>query len=185
MTIPRELSLISTGNGIRLASQPVTEIKFLKTGNEVLHTNIMDEADTASEKISLPESGLEINLDIERDKELIDFELEFSNPKGEKVLIGLEGQLNQIYVDRYKSGDVDFSKQFGGRHIGIRQTKNKNLSLTLLLDLSSLELFTDDGTLAMTEIFFPAGHYTQLSIKSRTRGIRIKSLRLNLLKSIW
>ena len=185
MTIPRELSLINTDNGIRLASWPVTEIKSLKAGNEVLHTNIMDAADTASEKISLPQSGLEINLDIERDKELNDFELEFSNPNGEKVLIGLEGRLNQIYLDRDKSGDVDFSKQFGGRHIGIRQTKNKNLNLTLLLDLSSLELFTDDGTLAMTEIFFPSERYTQLIIRSRTRGIRIKSLRLNLLKSIW
>ena len=185
MTIPRELSLINTDHGLRLASQIVSEIKSLRAGEEMLHTNVMGAVDTISEKISLPKSGLEINLDIERDNELNDFELEFSNPKGEQVLIGLDGRLNQIYLDRDKSGEVDFSRQFGGRHIGIRQAKNKNLDLILLLDLSSLELFMDDGTLVMTEVFFPSDRYTQLIIRSRTRGIRVKSVQLNRVKSIW
>ena len=185
MTIPRELSLINTDHGLRLASQIVSEIKSLRAGEEMLHTNVMGAVDTISGKISLPKSGLEINLDIERDNELNDFELEFSNPKGEQVLIGLDGRLNQIYLDRDKSGEVDFSRQFGGRHIGIRQAKNKNLDLILLLDLSSLELFMDDGTLVMTEVFFPSDRYTQLIIRSRTRGIRVKSVQLNRVKSIW
>jgi len=58
------------------------------------------------------------------------------------------------------------------------------MKISLVIDVSSVELFADDGFTVMTTIFFPNKPYNQIRILSMD-GILIKKLEYLRLKSIW
>ncbi len=183
-TVPRELSLVQTAIGLRVASKPVAEFASIREKG-ISYTDILNSTDSISYEFSLPKSEVEIIIEVERSSDQRDFEIEFYNTKGEKILIGLEGSKNQFYIDRSYSGKSNFSNDFGGRHIGLRCTNDKSILIKLLLDAASVEVFADDGTLVMTEILFPNENYNQVKIRAPNKGVLVKSLQIFPLKSIW
>ena len=58
------------------------------------------------------------------------------------------------------------------------------MNITLVIDVSSVELFADDGLTVMTEIFFPNKPYNQIHIQS-PESVLIKKLEYINLSSIW
>ncbi len=181
MTIPRELKIINSGNDLLLASQPVTELANIQ-GKPVVAQNvtITKSLDLASKtgKVKLP---CRINLALETVK---DFSFVISNKPGEQILIGYNKKENQFFIDRTKSGKTDFKDGFAARHVAPRLSKNSKLKLTLVIDVSSVELFADDGLTVMTEIFFPNKPYDHIHIE--TPGtMMIQKLTYMNLKSIW
>jgi fructan beta-fructosidase len=58
------------------------------------------------------------------------------------------------------------------------------MKISLVIDVSSVELFADDGLTVMTELFFPNKPYNQIHIQSAD-GILIKKLEYKKLKGIW
>ncbi|WP_420150097.1 GH32 C-terminal domain-containing protein, partial [Spirosoma sp.] len=72
------------------------------------------------------------------------------------------------YIDRTTSGKTDFEKDFGKRMTAPRFSSDKTISLTLLVDVASAELFADNGLSVMTAVFFPDQPLTKLSVKSAT-----------------
>jgi fructan beta-fructosidase len=183
-TLPRSLTLKNRSDHVWLASTPVIEFENLR-GEPVEYQDVLAAIDTESKPIPLPKSEIEIIIQLHRESSNNDFEIELSNAKNEKLLIGLSGTLNQYYVDRTLSGNVDFSDVFAGRHMAKRIGQNDDIAIRLVLDTSSLELFTDDGTLVMTELFFPSEPYNSLKINTASRGVVTKSVQLYPLKSIW
>ncbi len=183
-TLPRELTLVNTGKGLRIASNPLTELESLRNTPQEF-PGWISATDTVSKEIKLSSGQTEIVFEIERENAQQGFELELKNGKGEKILIGPDDQLNQFYIDRSQAGIVDFSPGFPGRHVGPRTSSDLNIKLRLFLDTSSLEFFADEGTLTMTEIFFPSIPFDAFKIRASNGGIRIKSVTVYSLQSIW
>ncbi len=172
MTFPRELKLKHVGDEILLASQPVVELSKIQSKpiaiSKVKITSSIDMA-TRIGKVKFP---CRINLSMD---EIKDFSLLFSNDKGEDLIIGYDKKQNQYFIDRAKSGKTDFQNEFAARHVAPRLTDNAKMNISLLIDVSSVELFTDDGLTAMTAIFFPNKPYNQFHIQSTGNAV-IKSL---------
>ncbi|MEO6232323.1 MAG: GH32 C-terminal domain-containing protein, partial [Ferruginibacter sp.] len=59
-----------------------------------------------------------------------------------------------------------------------------NMDMTLIIDVSSVELFADNGLTVMTEIFFPNKPYKKINIQS-TEAAVINRLAYTKLDSIW
>ncbi len=181
MTIPRELKLRLIGNEFFVLSQPVNELKKIQAKPMILK-NIM-----VGKKIDLNKEtgnlGLPSRLDLEME-EANDFTIILSNELGEELIIGYDPKQNQYFIDRSKSGKIGFQTGFGARHTAPRFEKNSKMKLTMVVDVSSVELFADDGLTVMTEIFFPTTPYNQISIQS-TKGVIIKKLKYFQLKGIW
>jgi fructan beta-fructosidase len=184
-TVPRQLSLVNTEKGLRVASNPVVELESLREGVALEIPVLLNSTDSVSKEMELPKKEVEMNIEIERESVDKSFEMELSNTKGERLLIGLQAGGNQFYIDRTKSGIDHFSTDFAGRHYGPRSSTSKNIQLKLLLDASSIELFADDGSIVMTEIFFATEKYTHLKIRARSQGITTKSIQVFSLQSIW
>jgi len=53
------------------------------------------------------------------------------------------------------------------------------------MDVASVELFTDNGEVLMTDIFLPDEKYSQLKLYSNEVSVRLKSGKITNLKSIW
>jgi fructan beta-fructosidase len=181
MTIPRELKLKHVGKDILIASVPVPELSKIQSKPVIVsNLKINDRIDITGKtgKVSLP---CRINLSME---EIKDFSLIISNDTGEELIMGFDKKQNQYFIDRTKSGKADFQKEFAARHVAPRFTDSRKMNISLLIDVSSVELFADDGLSVMTEIFFPDKPYDQIDIKT-SENILISKLEYIRLKSIW
>jgi len=180
-TIPRELKLTHAGNDVLVTSEPVTELKSIESNHiNVANTIVSKSFDVSAKtgKISFP-CRLDLNLD-----KIHDFSVVLSNDKKEEITIGFNNGLKQFFIDRTHAGKTDFQKDFAARHVAPRFTDSTSMNMSLIIDVSSVELFADNGKTVMTEIFFPEKPFDQMHIES-TQGIVIKNLIYSKLKSIW
>ncbi len=181
MTLPRELKLAKAGSEMYIASMPVKEIETIKLvsvslSDISLATDFRLEEKTG--KVMFP-CLLNLSMDI-----IKDFSITLENESGGQLLIGYDKTANRYFIDRSKSGKTDFHPEFSARHTAPRFSTEAKMNLTLLIDVSSVELFADNGLTVMTEIFFPDKPYSRLGIQSNDNGV-IKKLEYTELKSIW
>lgn len=180
MTIPRELKLKKVGDDIFVTSQPVAELSTLQSKPVVLKNIQVNRQFNVSSKIRNINIPCRLNLELEN---ATDFSVVLSNDLGEETVIGFDKEINQYFIDRTKSGKKDFHNDFAGRHFAPRFTSSSKMNLSLVIDVSSVELFADDGLTVMTEIFFPRKIYNKIQIKSEGQ-VLIKKLEMMNMKSI-
>ena len=161
MTLPRELSLANTPQGIRLMQKPVKETELLRGVMNGIAAQDVDHSFDLKQQAKTNE--LSLTFDLSKTTST-DFGVQLSNSKGEKVLIGYEKTTNRFYIDRTEGGQKDFSKDFAGRHYAPRIATDNTLKLHLVIDVASVELFADDGSVVLTDTFFPNEDFSQLSL---------------------
>ena len=180
MTLPRDLQLQKMGGTYHLQSMPIYELSNVVTNtSEVKNIRTKNYSVTRHlEKIALP---LRFTLDLKR---MENFTIKISNESGENILAGFDKQSNNFFIDRTNSGIVDFSKEFSSRAVAPRISNSANLTLTLVLDQSSIEMFADDGLSVMTALFFPKKAFTDMQLSSdeelEIRSIKFQPLRTTL-----
>jgi fructan beta-fructosidase len=190
MTVPRELSLAKEGLTYKLVSRPVDELDTLLT--EFIRFDRI----TFSGKKTLGLSELEPSqYDIEftyrvargPDCDLIsDFGIVLENLQGQELIAGYNLKKNQVFVDRTRSGNTNFSANFPGKHTASYPfADNGIIKFRALIDHSSIELFVDDGKLVMTELFFPDEPFHILSFYSNGGSIELTQGRISSVKSSW
>lgn len=176
MTLPRELALKQVGREILLASEIVKELAVI----EQKPVNINEGLSKGKEIKNLPGQFL-IKFNIDK---VNDYSIILSNDEGEKLIIGYDNANKKYYIDRTKSGKIDFNTGFAKISYAPRLTNTQTSNIELAVDVSSVELFADNGLTVMTSIFFPTRSFNHLQIKN-SKGVTIKNLKLLPLKSIW
>jgi fructan beta-fructosidase len=181
MTIPRDLELKQVGGELLVTSRPSKELTKIQAKPLTLQNLKVAKTLDLSSKIS--GAALPCRIDLSMDK-ATDLSVVLSNASGEEVVIGYDKGANQYYIDRSKSGKVDFHKEFAARHVAPRFVKSSKMDMTLVIDVASVELFADEGLSVMTEIFFPNKPYNKITLES-PRGILVKKLTYAKLNGIW
>jgi fructan beta-fructosidase len=172
MTIPRDLKLKQVDGNLLVASRPSKELMKIQAKPVSLQNVKVSKSldlSTKAGKVSIP-----CRIDLSMDKAAA-LSIVLSNDQGEEVVIGYDKTANQYFIDRTRSGKVDFHKEFAARHVAPRFAKNNKMDMTLVIDVASVELFADEGLSVMTEIFFPTKPYNKISIQSAD-GALIKKL---------
>lgn len=179
MTMAREIKLIKTEKSYRIAFIPVNELQGYK-GVKFKKENI-----TITEKLELVKSkqinlsSAEVKFNIS-DMKNSGFEFSLSNAKGDELVFGFDAETNRYFIDRKKSGEVDFEKRFASKiSYAPRTSKNNNLHGLFLLDKTSIELFFDEGETVMTEIFFTNAPFESLSITSKNKDFKLDYIEVN------
>ncbi|MVM41747.1 glycoside hydrolase family 32 protein [Spirosoma sp. HMF3257] len=171
-TVPRELGLKEVGRELLLTSKPIKELDALNEQRFSLQNLAVKDSYELTAKTNNNTGLFKLELSTQNTN---DFSIVLTNEQGNEVLIGYDKRANQYYIDRSHSGKVDFEKGFGKRHTAPRLSTDKTISLTLMADVASVELFADNGLTIMTDIFFPDKPLNKLFIKSAT-GITIPKL---------
>lgn len=181
MTIPRELKLRWVNGNILLASEPVAELKSVySTAHAFANIIVNKKLDISAKTGALPgQFVLKMNI-----RQLKRFTITLSNKLNEQLLIGYDEKANQYYIDRTRSGMVDFQKDFSGSFVAPRLSHTSTSVITLLVDKASVEVFTDNGLTVMTAIDFPAADLKNIVLSSN-RQLKISDLNVTELKSIW
>jgi fructan beta-fructosidase len=182
MTIPRKLSLVITSEGLRLKSWPI-DLKPLFSRSKGFVRRVVEDEELLSSR-TFPGPAFQMDLEIGEIKGDA-FEIELSNNVGEEFLIGFDKSTNSFYTDRLKAGNNDFSKDFGGRHFGKRLSEKESISLRILVDVGSVEVFADGGTVVLTDLFFPTEVMNRVKLKAVQGSVEVKSVEMHKLKSIW
>ncbi|HVU56976.1 MAG TPA: glycoside hydrolase family 32 protein [Puia sp.] len=169
MTLPRELRMEKINGKCLLVTKPAKEVETLAEGWKSFKDSIKMEAPFEL-RISTGAVGT--------------FRIVLSNDAGEKAVVGYDKSAGEWYVDRRGAGKEDFHKEFAGRHVAPRLSRSGDLSLTLVVDVASLELFADGGLTVMSELVFPSKPYNKIEVVG-DEGVVIKTLQVAGMKSIW
>ncbi|TDL78503.1 glycoside hydrolase family 32 protein [Peribacillus frigoritolerans] len=182
MTIPRELSLSSSADGVRLIQKPVSEAQVLRKGS----ASFKDKVVTTEQPVSIPLKSplLELNLEVEFEGPAI-AEFTIQHSEAEKTIIRYDSETETLSADRTASGEADFSASFPAVQEAPLKMKDNTIRLQLLLDASSIELFGNVGECAITSLLFPESKESVLHLASHGGPIKIRSMELHELSSIW
>jgi len=181
MTIPRELKIQHVGKDILVVSEPVKELAEIMGKPAIAKNFVVNGTLDVIPKIKDLKFPCRFDLTI---KSIKDFYLVLSNDIGEQLVIGYDKKNNQYYIDRTKSGKTDFQKDFASRPTSPRIASSKTMNISLVIDVSSVELFADHGLSIVTEIFFPDKPFNKMSIHSEDE-LPIAKWSYAEYKSIW
>ncbi|MEL6251881.1 MAG: glycoside hydrolase family 32 protein [Bacteroidota bacterium] len=185
MTLARELSFTDYKGKTILKTTPVVE-------NEAMRIN---ESDLVVGEVAglrplgilpngLMEIGIKLELDPSDSPEFI--ALQLSNLKGGIVRVGYKTSSQEYFIDRQVAGKSDFHEDFATLDVAPAKTGEENiLDMRLFVDVSSVELFADEGRTVMTDIYFPTETFTQLSLLVVKGKAKILAGKVWELEGVW
>ncbi|MEZ5043879.1 MAG: glycoside hydrolase family 32 protein [Saprospiraceae bacterium] len=183
MTIPRELSLKNTPNGLQLFSNPAKEMAGLrKEAIDISESKVTGH--TLIKEINAGSFEVELTFDLAQ-SDSKSFGIEFGNANGEHIRIGYDKASSFMIVDRSNAGKMDFSPAFPGLHYIPFTPTEGEMKWQIFLDHSSMELFLNDGAIAFTTIFFPTTNFDQVHLFAFDGMATLSNGLMHELKGIW
>ena len=100
-------------------------------------------------------------------------------------MIGYDAQTDELYVDRTRSGRVDFSRDFPGVQRAPLAARHGKVHLRILVDWSSVEVFADGGRRVITDQIFPSAASDGVELFADGGSATLDSLKIRHLRSSW
>lgn len=181
MTIPREISLLNTLEGLRVAQQPIDELKKLRREKSSIgQKNFSDSLIISMNNV---QKELELEFDLSKSAST-SLGFTISNSRNEKVTVGYDKTKSELFIDRTASGKTGFSKKFPERHAAPYKI-NGALKIHAFVDNSSVEIFVDEGVIVMTELFFPNEDFQKVTLFSNGGNAALTRATIFNLQPIW
>jgi fructan beta-fructosidase len=183
MSVVRELTLQRRGEGWLVTQMPVRELRTLRGR----HTRMAERPIAAGDQsgqggpvLRRPGTGgqaLELNADMVAGS-AGEFGVKVAMGTGQETVIGYDVATRELFVDRRRSGEVAFNGEFAARHTAPLVLNSATLSLRILIDASSVEVFANGGERVLTEQIFPARRSTGVSFyaKGGTAVLKVAEL---------
>lgn len=178
MTLPRKLTLHKNAQGYYLKNHPLASIKNYEQ-NTKMETVLKTGMVLSNENFN------QTRLDFEISGVLSAFSITFSNDKNESLRLGYDEVEGQFWLDRRDSGRTEFESRFADRSHTAPAILDgvDDVTFSIFLDASSIELFIDGGATVMTEQVFPTAPYTEMKFESDKA--MIGDLKISDIKRIW
>lgn len=173
-TLARDLTLYREGQELYLKSTPSVEVKKARGNKVSIPSFKVSEKHEIVNLFEEKQGAYEVEIVIQNaGASKIDFCL--LNDKGEKVSMYYDLNRKQFVMDRSESGTVDFSKDFPAVTVAPVNV-DKELTLRLFVDRSSIEAFGEDGKFVMTNLVFPSQPYVKMCFEADKNGYAVKAL---------
>lgn len=173
-TLARDLTLYREGQELYLKSTPSVEVKKARGKKVSIPSFRVSEKHEMVNLFEDNQGAYEVEILIQNaGASKIAFCL--LNDKGEKVSMYYDLNRKQFVMDRSESGTVDFSKDFPAVTVAPANV-DKELTLRLFVDRSSIEAFGEDGKFVMTNLVFPSQPYVKMCFEADKNGYAVKSL---------
>jgi fructan beta-fructosidase len=163
MSFPCELTLKTSGDWITVCRWPVEEIKSLYVGEPMEYGNI---------PLLLGADPLD-----DVDGDMFDIEMTFRPGSASEVTLCLNGRtINYISDSEYVS--------FGKAKAWL-PAEDGRVTLRLLIDRTSVEIFAQQGRISMSTTFVPGEQDTPLQLFARGGEATLESMTIQKLRSAW
>jgi sucrose-6-phosphate hydrolase SacC (GH32 family) len=114
-----------------------------------------------------------------------EFGLKVRTGRGEETVIGVAVRAGRLFVDRTRSGEVGFHKEFAARHTAPLSLEGGRVRLRVLVDWSSVEVFANDGSVVLTDQVFPSPASEGVALYAVGGAARLVSLEAWPMSSAW
>lgn len=116
----------------------------------------------------------------------IRFLVRSSKDGSQGTVIGYDASTRRVFVDRTNSGDISFSSLFPGiYYANLEPDKQGKITLRVLLDWSSVEVFGGRGESVITAQIFPADVNQSMSLLSDSNAFKAVSIIIKNVTSSW
>ncbi|GAA2117728.1 hypothetical protein GCM10009759_64400 [Kitasatospora saccharophila] len=177
-SLPRTLQLRTVGGRLQLTQQPVQSLNTLRQGPAVALNHVTVRPGTTA----LPSRGNGKALDIDAVFSPADakkFGLKVRTGAGQETVIGYDTANQRLYVDRTKSGAVDFDPNFPGVQTApLKPQKDGKIHIRVVVDWSSVEVFGGQGEAVITDQVFPDPSSQGVQLFAEGGSARLDSLKL-------
>jgi sucrose-6-phosphate hydrolase SacC (GH32 family) len=181
MSFPRVHRLETLDGRIRLLQQPVSALAGLRSTSFTLQDRVLGHGITP-----LPDDAygelLEIRAVFEPGS-AERFGLLVRVGEDERTVVGYDTVAGALYVDRSDSGHVGFHEGFGAVHRAPLPLRDGLVTVTVLLDRASVELFGGAGERVITDQIFPGAASTGVALFAEGGPATLVDLRITALDS--
>jgi fructan beta-fructosidase len=176
MTLPRELGLIKNGDQFLVKSKLIEDFKSIT--RDVPESDISGEIPFDFQYKNLQQSIISFDTEVKDS-----LQIQLSNSKGDTYVIRYNAKDGIFSADRSNSGLVDFNENYQktGHQIMNIGLKEK-LSIKIVADASSIEIFINEGEFVMTNQIFPNENYTHFEILQNA-DLKIENFNLKEIQS--
>ncbi|CAM4166841.1 GH32 C-terminal domain-containing protein [Saccharibacillus endophyticus] len=186
LSLPRELSLAQTPDGLRLTQRPVAELEGLRselfrTKDQVVNRqtpNLLDGLSAGAYEIAA-------ELELPSDGAAQRFGFRVREGGGKHTEIGYSVAEQKLALDRSASGITDFSPLFGLRQEAEFAPENGVVKLRVFVDESTVEVFANNGRTVFSDVVFPDPPQRSMSFYAAGGEVKIRSLEVHALDSVW
>jgi sucrose-6-phosphate hydrolase SacC (GH32 family) len=182
-SLPRELSLKTFADGIRLVQQPIPALKKLRNDSIIVTNKSVQNTQTLTE-FTPANNYYEIDAVFNMSARA-NFGLNLCVSGTNKVVLGYDATSSNLYLDRTKSGNVAFSSAFPNVVTAPLSPDNGQIKLHIYIDQSSIEVFANDGVRVMSSLIYPDATSKLIQLFSTNGATIVQSLKAYNLKSIW
>ena len=158
----RELSLKRTAEGLRLIHQPISEIKSLRNEKHHWHNKRLTHGGHLPANIE--ESALEILAEFQLTDTIDQLGFHVCVGEDQRTTIGYSAKEKKVFVDRTHSGLGNFHDGFARIHSTALHCTDHLLRFHIFVDQCSVEVFTNDGLVVITDCIFPFHESTKLEL---------------------
>lgn len=186
MSIPRDIGLRKTKDGIRLIQNPAKVIKdnlsqFSKKTFHVENIKVEGDHQNIFKEKAIHGNSYWLNAEIKVPSGVIaGFKIAEGKDKSGKIIyetvIGYDASKHQVFVDRtHSGGKINPAKLY--QTMDVNETGGK-IKFEILLDKSSFEVFVNDGEEALTTYIYPPENADGFSAFSVGGKSEIKSFKI-------
>lgn len=182
MTIPRELALTQKKTELVLVTQPIKELNSLRLPKGFSKKSIKVNGTMALKEISGTE--LDITMTIVPNK-IGKSGMNVLSGKNEFTQVGYDANSGEIFLNRgTSSSSLAVLELLGVQKVFIG--KQKEVTLRILVDRASVEVFGPNGETAITDVVFPdSAKSNGVSLFSDSKEVKIKNLSIYKIASTW
>ncbi|MMZ61346.1 GH32 C-terminal domain-containing protein [Paenibacillus polymyxa] len=101
----------------------------------------------------------------------------------QETTIGYDVLNEELFVDGTKSNAIDFHPDFAAKHQA--PMKPERITLSIYVDWSSVEVFGNKGKTIVSDMIFPDLESRGLELYTLGGELKVVSLQINDLVSIW
>jgi len=165
-TLPRKLSLSRNFNGYIIKSAPAEEISQLRAKRKLIASADLKGAIAITQKQTLP---YEINLTFNTNKlQWLNFAekfgVELSADNGDKITVAYNHSKRVFYIDRLFSDTNDQKANPQETDYAPFIANGETLDFRIIIDHASIELFSGNGCVVMTERISPDKAFNSIKI---------------------
>jgi fructan beta-fructosidase len=182
MTVPRELELKTLDGRPRLVQRPIGELESLRAWPPFRRAGVQIPAGTTTLPVGGKAVEIRAELQVGTAKRA---GIKVRTGAGEETVIGYDTETGELYVDRTRSGEASFSRDFPGVHRAPLEALEGRVKLRILVDWSSVEVFANGGRVALTDQIFPRADSAGIQLFADGGAASLKSLEVWRLRSSW
>jgi len=182
-SLPRELSLKTFADGVRLVQQPIPALKKLRNDSVIVTNKPIQNTQPLTE-FTPAYNYYEIDA-VFNVLTGANFGLNLCVSGTNKVVLGYDATSSNLYLDRTKSGNVSFSSSFPNIISAPLAPDNGVIKLHIYIDQSSIEVFANDGVRVLSSLIYPDPASKSIELFSINGQTILQSFKAYNLKSIW